>query len=243
MKVHKFGGASVKDANGLRSVAKIMQSLGNESCCFVLSAMGKTTNALESVAEAHYKQTGDAAEILAQSKAFHEDVLAELFPAGHEVFNTINDLFVEVDWALEDAPRDDFGFEYDQIVAVGELLSTSILVAYLKDLGEEIEWLDARDLVKTDNSYRNARVDWELTEQAIKSKVKKGKKYLTQGFIGCTTENFTTTLGREGSDYTAAILAYVLDADEVNVWKDVPGMLNADPRFFTDTQKLSLIHI
>lgn len=244
MKVHKFGGASVKDAEGIRSVAEIISQLNKEDSIFVLSAMGKTTNSLEIIAKEHFNKTGKAAAELESLKKFHEQVLNELFPEKHSVFTDINNLFVELEWALEDEPREDFGFEYDQIVAVGELLSTKILAAYLNLEKESVTWLDARDLIKTDNTHRNARVDWELTKSCVQAQITSAKAkgkgaVLTQGFIGCTSENFSTTLGREGSDYTAAILAYAIDASEVNVWKDVPGMLNADPRFFENAELIN----
>ncbi len=235
MRIHKFGGASVKDAEGIRHVASLIQDFSGDDQLIVLSAMGKTTNALEKVAESHFTKDGEAHKHLKESKDFHQTILSELFDEKDSIYDAINNVFVEIEWALEDPPRDDFGFEYDQIVSQGEILSTLILSHYLHKNNTQHQWLDVRDLVRTNNVYRNARVDWDLTVSAIQEMVKPGKLYLTQGFLGCTSENFTTTLGREGSDYTAAIFAFALNADEVNVWKDVPGMLNADPRFFKET--------
>jgi aspartate kinase len=171
-------------------------------------------------------------------KQFHFDLLDSLFEAGDSIYNEVNNLFVEIEWVIEDAPTATYAYEYDQIVSVGELLSTKIVSAYLNKCGFTNRWLDARDIIRTDNRHRNARVDWELTEELIQKEQTKGLPLLTQGFIGCTSENFTTTLGREGSDFTAAILAHATLADEVVIWKDVPGVLNADPRFFEDAQKL-----
>ena len=147
-------------------------------------------------------------------------------------------LFVEIEWAIEDAPTSTYAYEYDQIVSVGELLSTKIVSAFLEQEGFANKWIDARDIIRTDNTYRNARIDWQLTQQQIAKYISNNGVFLTQGFIGCTTENFTTTLGREGSDFTAAILGFTLDAEEVTIWKDVDGMLNADPRYFEDAKLL-----
>jgi len=161
-----------------------------------------------------------------------------LFPQNYPIFDEVNNLFVEIEWAIEDAPTSTYDFEYDQIVSVGELLSTKIVSAFLSLQGYTHTWVDARDIIRTDNTYRNARVDWALTSDLIAKVFSPKGIYITQGFIGCTSENFTTTLGREGSDFTAAILSFVLETKEVVIWKDVDGMLNADPRFFEDAQLL-----
>ena len=235
MRVYKFGGASVKDAAGVRNVVSILQAESDVNLMIVISAMGKTTNALETIVNAYY--SGDAPS-LDSVKQYHFDIMNQLFERNHPIYDEVNNLFVEIEWVIEDAPTSTYAYEYDQIVSVGELLSTTIISAYLNECGFTNRWLDARDIIRTDNTHRNARVDWELTESLIQKEVSKGLPVLTQGFIGCTSENFTTTLGREGSDFTAAILAHAVQAEEVVIWKDVPGILNADPRFFEDAQKL-----
>ena len=235
MRVYKFGGASVKDAAGVRNVVSILQSESDVNLMIVISAMGKTTNALETIVNEYYSGNSFSLDSI---KQYHFDIMNQLFERNHPIYDEVNNLFVEIEWAIENAPTGTYAYEYDQIVSVGELLSTTIISAYLKDCGYTNRWLDARDIIRTDNTYRNARVDWELTESQIQNEVSKGLPILTQGFIGCTSENFTTTLGREGSDFTAAILAHAVQAKEVVIWKDVPGILNADPRFFEDAQRL-----
>lgn len=236
MKVYKFGGASVKDADGVRNLAKIVKN--HSKLVVVVSAMGKTTNLLEKVTK-DYFFSGLAT--IQELKDFHYNISKDLFESNHPIFDEINNLFVEIEWAIEDSPTSTYSFEYDQIVSVGELLSTKIVGAYLNQEGLNVRWKDARDLIRTDNCYRNARVDWDLTKDLISSTFTDDCIYLTQGFIGCTSENFTTTLGREGSDFSAAILAYALDAQEVVIWKDVPGFLNADPTYFDKTELLEKI--
>lgn len=235
MKVYKFGGASVKDAEGIRNVSNILQQESENDLMLVVSAMGKTTNALEQIVNEYYNGGTPSLDAV---KKYHFDILDELFEPGASIYDEVNNLFVEIEWVIEDVPTATYSYEYDQIVSVGELLSTKIVSAYLNQSGFTNRWLDARDIIRTDNTYRNARIDWELTESLIQQEQTKGLPLLTQGFIGCTSENFTTTLGREGSDFTAAILAHATMAEEVVIWKDVPGVLNADPRFFEDAKKL-----
>lgn len=235
MKVYKFGGASVKDAEGIRNISQLLLNEGAESLAIVVSAMGKTTNMLEKVVNDYYdRNTPNLDEV----KHYHYAILEELFDKAHYIFDEVNNLFVEIEWAVEDAPTSTYAYEYDQIVSVGELLSTKIVSAFLEQEGFANKWIDARDIIRTDNTYRNARIDWQLTQQQIAKHISNNGVFLTQGFIGCTTENFTTTLGREGSDFTAAILGFALDAEEVTIWKDVDGMLNADPRYFDDAKLL-----
>ena len=212
MKVFKFGGASVKDAESVKNVARILTKYKDDKPLVVISAMGKMTNALEEVARAFYLKQDDVSDKLNFVKDFHSDFLKELFEENHPVFDIVSNLLVEIEWALENEPRPDYPFEYDQIVSVGELLSTTIVSAYLKEIGIDNDWLDARDVVKTDNKHQSAIINWELTTSCIKEKVNTNRLTITQGFIGCTSENFTTTLGREGSDYSAAIFATVLEA-------------------------------
>jgi aspartate kinase len=236
MKVYKFGGASVKDAAGIRNICQLLLNEDADSFAIVVSAMGKTTNMLEKVVNDYYaNNTPNLDEV----KRYHYTILDDLFDKSHSIFDEVNNLFVEIEWAIEDAPTSTYAYEYDQIVSVGELLSTKIVSAFLEQEGLANQWIDARDIIRTDNTYRNARIDWELTKQQIAKHITNQGVFLTQGFIGCTTENFTTTLGREGSDFTAAILGFALDAEEVTIWKDVDGMLNADPRFFEDAKLLN----
>lgn len=246
MRVFKFGGASVKDAEGVKNVLTILSQFRKESLVVVVSAMGKTTNALEKVAQSYWNQDGNVKELIQDVHAFHFNVIDELgFSADHPVRGEVENSFVEIDWLVEETTSKTFAFVYDQIVSHGELMSTHIISAYLNLHECKNEWLDVRDVLQTDNSYREGNVDWALTEQLIKSKVKalmlKNNIVVTQGFIGATSENFTTTLGREGSDYTAAIFSYCLDAQEMIVWKDVPGVLSSDPRYSDDAIKLDQI--
>ena len=239
-KVFKFGGASIKDVESIKNVGEILQSYKNDDLVVVFSAIGKATNMLEVVVEQYVKQTAKANDALQKVKDFHTDIVDELFDENHAIYNEVNNLFVEIEWALEDEPNQDYGYDYDQIVSIGEFLSTKIMSAYLATINFENNWFDVRDLIRTDNTYRNAKVDWETTTTFIKNKLK-AKHCITQGFLGCTSENFTTTLGREGSDFTAAILAFSIDAEEVVIWKDVPGMMNADPKHFSDAILLDKI--
>lgn len=242
VKVFKFGGASIKDAEGFRNVANIVRWFKNESLVIVISAMGKTTNALEDVVKSWYAQKGNPGELLEKIKNSHEQIARTLIPDTEAVLAEINDLLVEVEWVIDEKPQESFDYYYDQIVSIGELLSTKIMAAYLKSSGLPSEWVDARDIIQTDNTYRDARIQWDVTQkkcsQHLAPLLEQGKLVITQGFIGCSSENFTTTLGREGSDYTAAILSYCLDAQSMHIWKDVPGVLTADPRLFEDVIKL-----
>jgi aspartate kinase len=239
MKVFKFGGASVKNAEAVQNVAAILQLHKNEQLVVVVSAMDKTTNALEKLTNEYVKRE-DTHHILEEIKQYHYGVIAELFESKtHPVYDDINNTFVEIEWILEEEPLQEYDFIYDQIVSIGEMLSSKILSAYLKQCGMNSKWLDIRDCIKTDNTYREGKVDWDLTVASTLYALKATPTLVvTQGFIGVTSENFTTTLGREGSDYTAAIIAYCMDAESVTIWKDVPGVLNADPKWFDDTRKL-----
>jgi aspartate kinase len=241
MQVFKFGGASVKDAEGVKNVAKVLQFFREEEIMIVVSAMGKTTNALEQVADAFYTQSGNASTLLNQVKEFHLSIVNALFASNHPIHIELNNTFVELEWAIEEEISSTYSFHYDQIVSLGEIISTKIVSAYLNDNGFENEWKDARDIIKTDNNYREGKVNWELTQDAANSIIRTKKRIVTQGFIGATSENYTTTLGREGSDYTAAILAHLFNANSVTIWKDVPGLLNADPKLFSDAQMIAHI--
>ncbi|MGB3076620.1 MAG: aspartate kinase, partial [Chitinophagales bacterium] len=211
----------------------------------IVSALGKTTNALEAITNAYFNKTGKAAVLLEKLKQQHFAILAELFPASNqEVYDSINNTFVEIDWILEDQPLDKYDYIYDQIVSIGEMAATKIVSAYLNHQNIPTQWIDVRDCIRTDNTYREGKVDWELTQKNIALHVLpllQNQFVLTQGFLGGTSENYTTTLGREGSDYTAAIFGYSLDAEEVTIWKDVSGVLNADPRYFPEAQKIDTL--
>ena len=246
MKVFKFGGASVKDAAAVKNVAAILSLFKREPLVVVVSAMGKTTNALEQVVNAYFNKSEKLNESLLQVKDYHFNIISELgFPIGHEIYSKLENTFVEIDWILEEQPLRGYAFAYDQIVSHGELLSSKIISAYLNENKFHNEWLDIRDCLITDNTYREGKINWNLTEKLVCMKIpefiKKKNLVITQGFIGATSENFTTTLGREGSDYTAAILSYCLDAEEMIVWKDVQGVLSADPKFYGDAVKLQEI--
>jgi aspartate kinase len=245
MKVFKFGGASVKNAEAIKNVANILKNYQEESLIIVISAMGKTTNALEKVVESFVKKDGKSFDILNEIKQTHYDVIKDLFGENHEVYTDVNDTFVEIEWALEDEPHEDYDYNYDQIVSVGELVSTKIVTAFLKESNLKAQWLDARDIILTDNMHREGWVQWKETvdnaQRIVKPMLEKGGFVVTQGFIGVTSENFTTTLGREGSDYSAAIFSYCLDAESMSIWKDVPGVLTADPRLFDHVTKLDML--
>lgn len=242
IRVFKFGGASIKDAAAIKNVADILNQYKEESILIVVSAMGKMTNALEEVVEAHAKGDATAFDKLNKIKQQHYTTMSMLFDEKDDVFNLVNDAFVEIEWALEEEPHDSYDYMYDQIVSVGELVSSKIVAAYLNKQKMSTQWLDARDIILTDNIYREGWVQWpdtiERCNRIAKPMINKGGFVLTQGFIGSTSENFTTTLGREGSDYTAAIFSYCLDAKDMTIWKDVPGVLTADPRKFDNVSKL-----
>ena len=239
-KVFKFGGASIKDVDNIINVVNILRLYKNDNLVIIFSAMGKVTNMLENVVEYYFQRDTDSFIELQKVKDFHYNIINNLFNKEHKIFDEVNNLFVEIEWVLEEESNNEYDYHYDQIVSVGEFLSTKIMSAYLKQSGFENCLLDSRDLIKTDNLHRNAKIKWEITMTAIKKQVQ-DNHVITQGFLGCTSENFTTTLGREGSDFTAAILAYSLNAKEVVIWKDVPGMMNADPKHFQNAQLLEKI--
>ncbi len=241
MQVFKFGGASVKDAEGIKNLAEIVKLNFNEPLLIVISAMGKTTNALEKLTDSYFHQKDDIHEAFEEVKTYHFQILHQLFTDDkHPVFDEISNTFVEIDWIIEDQPVDTFDFIYDQIVSMGEIVSTRIVSHYLNFIGLKNQWIDARSYIQTNNTYREAKIDWAKTEHLIQKDLPQQLEKqicITQGFIGNTSENFTTTLGREGSDFTAAIFASCLNANAVTVWKDVPGILNADPKLFDDCVK------
>ncbi len=242
MRIFKFGGASVKDADSIRNVVRVLKEVGHEDTLLVISAMGKTTNAMEDIVDAYFSDKNKLEGAIAVVRENHKAIINTLFEAkNHDIHNRVNGLIEEFRGFLMWNKSPNYAFVYDQVVGYGELLSTSIVSAYFNEVGLQNQWLDVRELIKTDNSYRDAQVRWELTKKEVLAQVNTGSLNITQGFLGSDANNFTTTLGREGSDYTAAILAYCLNADSVTIWKDVPGVLNADPRHFNETQLLNQI--
>lgn len=240
IKVFKFGGASVSDAASVKNLVRIIEQNPNDQILIIVSAMGKTTNALEQLCLSYFERKPNTQELLNEIKDFHEKVLAELFgDIGHPVFDAIANTFIEIEWMLEDEPHPDYDFNYDQIVSVGELLSSRIVSAYLTQCHINNKWIDARGYIHTDNTYREGAIDWDKSCASIQTLKETLRKQLivSQGFIGGTSENFTTTLGREGSDYSAAVFAYCLQAESLTIWKDVPGVMNSDPRLFSNSIK------
>ncbi len=246
MLVFKFGGASVKDAEAVKNVARVLSHYSKEKIVVVISAMGKTTNAMEKIVNAFMNKSKDCTELLQEVKAYHYAIIDELhFDSDHKIRQEISNCFTEIEWMMEEEASKGYNFIYDQIVSQGELISTKIVSAYLQAKSHPNVWVDARDLIRTDNTYREGNVDWNITREQTREKIpsffENCNLVITQGFIGGTSENYTTTLGREGSDYTAAILSFCMDAKEMVVWKDVPGVLNADPKYRTDAVKLDEI--
>ncbi len=242
MRIFKFGGASVKDAQGVKNVVSVLQKVGHQNTLIVVSAMGKTTNALEEVVKNYFEKSDDLHGSIQEVVKYHNNILMDLFENDqHPIFMEVRKLFENMKDFLSRNKSPHHAYVYDQVVSVGELTSTTIINAYLNHLHIKSQWLDARECVKTDSYYRDANLHWESTIENIKSKINNKALYVTQGFIGSDENNFTTTLGREGSDYSAAIFAYGLNADSVTIWKDVPGVLNADPRHFKDPILLNQI--
>jgi aspartate kinase len=246
VKVFKFGGASVKNAEAVKNVAKII-GMFDDDLAVVVSAMGKTTNALEVLVNQLWERNQSGFEqTLNELRDFHHQIMLDLFDGTEQ--DVFKDVKADFDWMaskFNDRIPDNYDFEYDQIVSMGEVISTRIVAAYLQHVSVKAKWMDARLLIRTDNNYRNADINWERTQELFdghfKPEFKNARVLVLQGFIGHTAEGFTTTLGREGSDFTAAIVAYCMNAESVTIWKDVPGMLNADPKWFDNTIKLDKI--
>ena len=245
MKVFKFGGASVNSIERIKNVGTILQQYREQKILVVISAIGKTTNALEKVVEAFYNnKKEEALQLFEQVKQQHLTTAKYLLVTHYLACeNQLKDFFTEVEWLLHDKPARDFDYYYDQVVCVGELLSTSIVSFYLNEAGIKNQWIDVRDVFRTDDNFRDANIDWAFTQQKVTGDVMPRFNttdiILTQGFIGSTDENESTTLGREGSDYTAAIFANMLDAESQTIWKDVEGVMNADPKQFPDAKLIS----
>ena len=243
MKVFKFGGASVKDAKGVRNIISVLRTMEETKLVVIVSAMGKTTNSLEKVVDSYFSKPKNVASSIKDVYEFHIKIISELFQnSSHPIFKELTQLIDELSLFLKTNKSNQHAFVYDQVVSYGELISTGIISHYLKDHGITNSLLDARNCIRTNDHYRDAKVDWEVSKRLISKKVDPNGITITQGFIGSEqAHHFTTTLGREGSDYTAAIFAYCLNAESVTIWKDVPGVLNSDPRHFKDPKLLNHI--
>lgn len=246
MKVYKFGGASVNSADAVRNMADIVRKhMESEPLVVVVSAMGKTTNLLERLVPGASAK-GESEALREQLEKYHRDIANNLIPNNEAVQQVISRWLASMDHTIErlQGSADRYNYNYDQVVCHGELLSTSIISHYLNHLGIRTKWVDAREIVSTDNHFREGKVNWEKTQCNVDALVADFMDFdviLTQGFIGGTADGSTTTLGREGSDYSASILAYCLNAENITIWKDVPGFLNADPKYFKDTVKIQQI--
>jgi aspartate kinase len=242
MRIFKFGGASVKDADGVKNVLDVLQKVGHEDLLVVISAMGKTTNALEVVIKNYFEKSSAFHASLQEVRKYHNQILLDLFEdEEHDVFFAVNSHFADLEYFLRSNKSPNYNFVYDQVISFGEIVSTSIVSHYFNERGLKNNWVDVRNFIKTDTNYRDAEVNWEKTQKLISKGIKKKSLNITQGFLGSDENNFTTTLGREGSDYTAAIFAYCLNAESVTIWKDVPGVMNADPRYFENAVLLNQI--
>jgi len=242
MRIFKFGGASVKDANGVRNVAKVLKTTGYDNTLVVISAMGKMTNSMELVIKSYFETKAALPNAIHEVVKYHDSILKDLFTNDrHQVFADVKALFEDLNLFFKTNKSPDYNFVYDQVIGYGELISTTIVSHYFNEIGIKNQWNDVREFIKTDNYYRHSNVNWEATQRNIATHLEPSVLNITQGFLGSDANNFTTTLGREGSDYTAAIFAYCLNASSVTIWKDVPGVLNADPRYFENAQLLNQI--
>ena len=247
MKVFKFGGASIKDADGVKNLAHILRSHCDEPCVIVISALGKTTNLMEEILASYLEKRDNLQQLFETLKTKHLDIARELDKNNDEISVALEKIFSQLSSLFLQEPSPNYDYEYDKIVSYGELLSTKLITIYLNQIGIQSVWVDARKIVKTDNNFREGKVNWDLSEQFIREKIQKTlsnkeiRFVITQGFIAETEENITTTLGREGSDYSAAIIAYAMDAKSVTIWKDVAGLYNADPKFFAEAVKIDTI--
>jgi len=245
MKVFKFGGASINTAERIQNTGDILGSFKGEKILVIISAMGKTTNALEKVVDAFFDgRKEDALQLFEQVKQSHLNILKYLITLNwQQAEEQLKAFFTEVEWMLHDKPVREYDYYYDQVVCCGELLSTSLVSIYLNEAAIKNKWVDVRDIVRTDDNFRDASVDWNFTQQKIKTEIEplfdEYEIVITQGFIGATDENESTTLGREGSDFSAAIFANILNAETQTIWKDVEGVMNADPKEFPDAQVIT----
>ena len=242
MKVFKFGGASVRDTSGVKNLVSVLKEVGFENTLVVVSAMGKTTNALEKIIDNYFNESINHLDGLIELKQHHIEIAKNLFKnESSKIEEIIHNLFEELNGFLKSNKSPNYSFVYDQVVSIGEILSSKIVHAFMNFSGLGCHWIDSRECIKTDDYYRAANLNWELTNKNILNNLKTCSLAVTQGFIGSNSNNFTTTLGREGSDYSAAIFAHALDASSLTIWKDVPGVLNGDPRVFKETKLLKQI--
>ena len=242
MIVYKFGGASIKDYKSIKRLVKIIRNDNCDQMMLIVSAMGKTTNSMEDLVASYTKSYKNIKAKLELIKRFHTDIVKGLFQKNRlSALKVVDLLFNEIDKFLKLNKENDYNFIYDQLVSYGEILSSIIISKYFNSVGLKSKWVDARSCIITDEYYRDANVDFEKTSKSIKRKIKGKGLFISQGFIGSNKKSFTTTLGREGSDYSAAIFAHALNAESVTIWKDVRGVLNADPRYFNKTKLLKKI--
>ena len=242
MKIFKFGGASVKDAESIKNVASVLNYTGYDNTIIVVSAIGKTTNLLEKLVKDYVSKSVNLKNTFHELIDSHLKILNELdFNKNSKLIIDVKKIIQKIKFFLDNNKSPNYDFIYDQVVSFGEIISTTIVSQYLNSTGILNKLIDAREIIKTDSYYRDSNVDWETSQTKIKKTFNTNGVYVTQGFIGSDYNNFTTTLGREGSDYTAAIIAYSIDAKEVIIWKDVPGVLNADPKEFKKTKLLNKI--
>ena len=241
MKVFKFGGASIKDISSIKNILKIISTSNEDRLVIVVSAMGKTTNALELVVHNYFNNKENLQASISEVYNFHSEIINNLFEKTHPIFSDISKSFEKLNSFIKANKSPSYSFVYDQIVSIGELLSSRIIHHFLLNNNINCSFIDARNCIKTNSKYRGAKVEWDITNKKIKDYISDSKIIVTQGFIGSDKNNFTVTLGREGSDYSAAIFAYVLNAESLSIWKDVPGLLNADPKFFNNTKLLNQI--
>ena len=241
MKVFKFGGASIKDAPSIKNILEIISKYEKDNLVIVVSAMGKTTNALEKVVDSYFNDKAQLQSSISDVFNFHINILNNLFEKNHFIFSDLNTSFEKLDSFIKSNKSPSYSFVYDQVVSLGELISSKIIYEYLQKNNIDCSLIDARNCIKTDSKYRGGKVQWDMTNNKIKELISDSKINITQGFIGSDSNNFTVTLGREGSDYSAAIFAYSLNAESLSIWKDVPGLLNADPKFFSNTKLLNQI--
>lgn len=243
MKVFKFGGASVNSPEAVRNMADIVRSYSDDSLVVVVSAMGKTTNKLEQLVPG-VRPASEHQGLLQELYNYHIEIINQLFPDAHQdIYTAFNSLFAKLKQQVAQSPTR-YNFDYDQTVCFGELMSTMIISHYLKFIGLDNQWVDIRELIRTDNNYREGIVDFTATQRCLKqwwAEPRQTSLIVTQGFIAGNSDGYTTTLGREGSDYSASIISYCIDAESMTIWKDVPGFLNADPKYFSDTVKIEQI--
>jgi aspartate kinase len=241
MQILKFGGASIKNSTNIKKVADILKNIDCNNTIVIVSAIGKTTNAFENIIELYLKDSDQFTNSIIELHNFHINILKELFTENHAIYKIIKDDFIEISNFFKKNKSPNYNFIYDQIISFGEILSSKILNEYLTSIGIKSSYKDVRELIKTDSYYRNSNIDWEITKKNILKAKFDSNITLTQGFIASNEDNFTTTMGREASDYTAAVFAYCLSANSVTIWKDVDGILNADPKKFNNTILLEKI--